>query len=339
MKRFLLKGILFSAIYLTISVIIRFLVPYYWGNPWVGAKFKEAKAEIQKSNAIFIGSSRVYRQIIPQIFDSITGLQSYNLGAPATYTPQTYYLLENYTKSDSTNLSYCFIELMDLGDISDYLFHQERSNYYLTPKYWGISTAILLSNPYQEIKVKQLQRYTTSFIENMLHLGHFSEQLLHTDYYQKLYAGEKGFLSLDDESTHTMDTIVSKSLYSRAKALQQDSSVLAKRAQKILNIEQDSLFPNPIHLSKIKSIISNLTRKKIHPYFILLPRYTSKNARALARYVPEKYLIDLTNPEKYPEFYQVKYSFDYGHLNEQGAKYLTQKLALAFLSKQKIRWQ
>jgi len=37
--------------------------------------------------------------------------------------------------------------------------------------------------------------------------------------------------------------------------------------------------------------------------------------------------IDLSNPQKFPEFYQAKYSFDDMHLNHEGSIHYTQSLA------------
>ena len=59
------------------------------------------------------------RQIDPYIFDSTIrdqikqDVSSFNLGSPATFCPQNYYLYEKFLESEiSEKAKYCLVELM-----------------------------------------------------------------------------------------------------------------------------------------------------------------------------------------------------------------------------------
>ena len=47
--------------------------------------------------------------------------------------------------------------------------------------------------------------------------------------------------------------------------------------------------------------------------------------------IPKENKIDMANPFIYDEFYLLKYAFDRGHLNEQGAKIYSLELAKEFI--------
>jgi hypothetical protein len=317
-----------------ISIGVRkYITPYYWGNPWFAAKIKHIKKNNISTNTIFIGSSRVYRQINPQLFDSLTQAttKSYNLGAPATFCPQTYYLLENILNDTLLNIKYCFIELSGIDEISDYLLHQERSNYWVTPNYLTFIYSSLLDNSSYPLKKKWkiFSTYTTSFIENVFHLGHFKEQLLNKNYYNHSYTGEYGFYPLEKEFKETQDSIVKNIYRNRHLSLLKDTSQLIKRKQLVSNYirKKDASNCSLTHLKKIKQLIEECNEKGVKLYFMLLPRNTIQTSYSLYFNIPEENTINLANPKEFPEFYLVENSFDIGHLNIKGANLLTKELA------------
>ena len=143
MKSFVKKIILFVGIYLVITNVIFLFVPYHFGNPWYSTKvnFLEEKEKDISFNTFFFGSSRIYRQINPSVFDSICSSQkslldkkirSFNLGAPATFAPQTYYLYEKFLDSKlSGKVKYCFLEISDVQRLPSDQLGQERTNYFI----------------------------------------------------------------------------------------------------------------------------------------------------------------------------------------------------------------
>ena len=71
MKKFILRFFGFIIVVLIINQIIKAAIPYWWGNPYYAEKIEYLKKEKSNYNLIFLGSSRIYRQIDPEIFDRV----------------------------------------------------------------------------------------------------------------------------------------------------------------------------------------------------------------------------------------------------------------------------
>jgi hypothetical protein len=85
----------------------------------VSQKFRFFAAHKDEFDTLFIGSSRIYFQISPVIFDSVTresGLptHSFNFGIGGMYLPETSYLLEQILNLKPRNLRWVFIEYDEL---------------------------------------------------------------------------------------------------------------------------------------------------------------------------------------------------------------------------------
>ena len=70
-------------------------------------------------DAVFVGSSRVYRQISPGVFDAqvtaATGrpMRSFNLGAPSMFLPESLFVIDRILAQRPARLRWMFIELDD----------------------------------------------------------------------------------------------------------------------------------------------------------------------------------------------------------------------------------
>ena len=141
MKKLFKRLIVFIILYLIVARGIDVLLPYYYGNPWFGSKIEYLEKNCKKNgyNAFFIGSSRFYRNVNPLVFDRVCAnngfdVKSFNLGAPITFPPQSYYLYENWLMSEeATHTKLVFLELEDL-DMFGVRLHTEMSSYHITFK-------------------------------------------------------------------------------------------------------------------------------------------------------------------------------------------------------------
>src|SRR5690348_6244876 len=98
---------------------MRALLPFPEIDGGVSQKFRFFAAHKDEFDTLFIGSSRIYFQISPAIFDRVTrerGLptHSFNFGIGGMYLPETSYLLEQILNLKPRNLSWVFIEYDEL---------------------------------------------------------------------------------------------------------------------------------------------------------------------------------------------------------------------------------
>ena len=108
-----------TAAFLITCVGLRIVLPFPEIDGGVSQKFRSFAAHKDEFDTLFIGSSRVYFQISPAIFDRVTresGLptHSFNFGIGGMCLPETSYLLEQILNLKPRNLRWVFIEYDEL---------------------------------------------------------------------------------------------------------------------------------------------------------------------------------------------------------------------------------
>lgn len=108
-----------AAAFLITCVGLRVVLPFPEIDGGVSQKFRFFAAHKDEFDTLFIGSSRVYFQISPAIFDRVTresGMptHSFNFGVGGMYLPETGYLLEQILNLKPRNLRWVFIEYDEL---------------------------------------------------------------------------------------------------------------------------------------------------------------------------------------------------------------------------------
>ena len=104
-----------AAAFLITCAGLRIVLPFPEIDGGVSQKFRFFAAHKDEFDTLFIGSSRVYFQISPAIFDRVTrenGMptHSFNFGIGGMYLPETAYLLEQILDLKPRNLKWVFIE-------------------------------------------------------------------------------------------------------------------------------------------------------------------------------------------------------------------------------------
>ncbi len=345
MKKFILKIILFIIVYLTIEKIISVFIPYHWGNPWYSTKIQYLEKETDLPNTFFFGSSGVYRQINPFIFDSVSkslateNIISYNLGSPATFCPQTYFLYEEFLRSSvSKNAKYAFIELTDIDILHKELIHQERTTYWqnLHDVRFVFTSVFNNKKMRMPMKLKYVSSYILSYLANIFHVGHYGQEIFTANYYDKNYLGRNkdGFFPLEHELLVTKNKVVKDHLYERQRSLKADSLSIIERAK-----ESVKLFSKPtkdidvIHLNRIIELIELSKKKGVTLFFLLGTKRSSQNLINLYYSIPDANKIQLANANDYPELYSYESAFDQFHLNIKGAYFYSSDLAKEFYKK------
>jgi len=122
-RRTFIGGVTNSVIGVTAFLItcigLRAVLPFPKIDGGVSQKFRFFAAHKDEFDTLFIGSSRIYFQISPAVFDHVTresGLptRSFNFGIGGMYLPETAYLLEQILNLKPRNLRWVFIEYDEL---------------------------------------------------------------------------------------------------------------------------------------------------------------------------------------------------------------------------------
>jgi len=337
-------------------------LPYYWGNPGYAAKMEFLDDRRDSFNVFFFGSSRIYRQVMPDVFDAHTqgATRSFNLGYRATFNPESYYLLENFIKKKAVKPTHILIELQPFVPIADRNLHTVRSNYFLDYSYFS-----LVKNEYEnanspctskvqgesasqnpdknssdtskvsgEAVANHLKNLRLSFLDNLLKHNHSREMLLsllgQSDRDTRALGTEKdGFISLDKSALHTEGLVKRRAEFLAQYDTTQTSFDAEMTSYQIAG--KDSLTHHTPHLQKINQLIETAARQNYTLIFVLVPKRSE--LLPLFHQIPIENRINLANPQQFPHFYHNKYWFDKKHFNETGAEIFTQELAKKYVNK------
>ena len=343
MKRYILKIGLFSILCLVVANVAKLFVSYdyYWGNDIFKNKITHLENKLANNNldenVYFFGSSRIYRQIDPDIFDALTtdkSLKSYNLGSKGTFAPQSYYLYRNFLKSELSNTTkYAFLELTDIFPSAKRNLGADRSSYWQNWKDYGFILKSVSTNKSYSLKNKVgiISTHSVSFFLKLFQFKQYKSIFIDDTSSESQvgsYIEKNGFQSLDDELSIEKDSLQIKTLLKRKAGVEngkfKKNMALAKKAFEG-NAQIDT-----VQLEAINALIKSSRDKSIHLIFVFPPFRPSSNLDILYKNIDDKHKIEAANPNDYPSLFKKDNFFDEGHLNKKGAQLHTAIIADKF---------
>lgn len=306
---------------------------YSWGCPLFKAKLLNMEAMGGDFNTVFIGSSHTWRHFNPILFDSIliqNGIssRSYNLGIHGMGNPENYYICEQFIKKNSEGIENLFLTLDPIKTTVDFLFH---------PRYTYCLTGKLLPYFYQTVFYEDypLKTKIIRWMVPTLNYGYklFTAQKWRYTFIEKVKDSQidlvpkfqRGYYSLDQAAKDDEEVLKRKSTL-------KDTTFLVKKREiakvAFSNVISNKSKLNKGHLKKINYLIDLAQNEGIKLRFIIHPLNNDYSEwKAIQTTLPEGRIIELANPNKYPELYNYSNLFDYDHYNSQGSNYLTEYLA------------
>lgn len=331
MSRFLQHSIIFIGLIGILLIILRILLPYYYGNELFRNKLADFRSTQSKYNGVVFGSSRLYHGLDPELLGhSLThdAYKFYNFGIEGCINPESYYLYENFVNGlDSGAIQLAILELTHV----DSTFRNNQSS---RRNYW------LRFSDYSNISNRYKDEYNTyEVLQKMVNL-----------HYQKLSSLPPIFhyySNQDDPTDHKIgkggyypfEQMIQHKRNGKSEIEQKYYSFLSDTSKIIPIIRQASLFPqlaeldefNNFHYDRLLELIHISTNKGIKLFFLLSPRGGLGNDYSklipVANQLDSSLVINLANFRKYPELYLTKNAYEIEHLNQAGAEILTAKLA------------
>lgn len=291
------------------------------------AKLEQAMG--QKSELLLVGSSRVYRHFDCEIIQAELDeeFSVYNLGVQGMWPPREDRFLDRVLNDCVPKV--VIVELNPPQSLRGNI----RSS--ATLRSLSLSSAADAINTFCETSKTQTENVTfaASFAAALaykyLGFGLFRTEFLPYEpdviasAKQKVEASDAGFLSLDNE------LIFDPNLEKRRNASPEQ---LEKRRQ--ANIEKYSGGFEEVSstlLVKCEEFIARAKAKNCKLVFFLSPRMGASQLRVVYpvfEKLNEANRIDMSNPRRFPEFYDVDHSFDDGHMNEKGAAVFSKAFAV-----------
>lgn len=316
---------------------MRALLPRYWGDPALGEK---VEAATRGYDHVFVGSSRTFRQLDPALFDramAAKGMRtrSFNMGRPGLVAPDLYLVLEDLMQRSPRGTSF-IVEFSPLLRMEREHLKDRRFWYSLDPAIAARLVAHTLRLPLAPSKMADnLGNLLTAAVRSwfMIGLGAGSGTTVPENSFAYLMgANGLGHRTMEDE----VDLPGGQTfLLQRRAELLADTMQLRARADFILKRASaaDNGLPATYHAQWLERLRRGAKERGHELVFVLPPLLTSdvEDIDATSATLPTEELIDLRDPERFPEFYTMAFTFDVGHLNKRGAALYTNALADAFV--------
>jgi hypothetical protein len=329
LKKILLFGLLFLLLLLSQKVLDKY-TPWYWGNDTLATKLEFISTNQDEYDAFFIGSSHSFRGANPAVFDSITGLKSFNMGVPGMAVPELFMTVEHMInqKGDNTKRQVFFVELTEVHRATIKDGNAVRRDYWMNLDSYSFGIRYLSEG----WNLGSMYRYTSSLIhfETKFGLGRPQYQSIDSIRNGQFPLGPKknGYHSLKDQLKAKINT---PSIINRRIRFEEDTSLIVKKAQYMLAEPEMDIIARQAYLDKIDDLIREAKEKNIDIIFIRMP--IQEDIWSTLQAIPEAHRLDLGDPKKYALLYQAKYFSDKGHLNATGARIYTTNLVAAFKEK------
>jgi len=307
-------------------------LPFYWGNEGLVSKMNKLEVDNFNYDTYFVGSSRVYRHIIPSLFDSLNqgSTRSFNLGYLATRPPELYYFLDRFIDKCNEKTKYIFVELGMMQNLTDINRGTLRSKYCLDYEQHTAAVSACMSNK----RYETAWNYTLSYLSRLARMGMIVKSFTFddtSDYMASVGERKDGYYGLEDEMKDAGSS--DSTFIKRLAHFYADTTSLTKRYESTLKeykTGKSAFNPAPSNLRQLHQLIQQAEDKGIRLIVIRSPR--NPGFLSLYNALDTENKLDMCDPIKYPEFYETKYSFDVGHFNATGAKLFTRALVADFQS-------
>ncbi|MBP8192182.1 MAG: hypothetical protein KAX69_01160 [Chitinophagales bacterium] len=345
LKKTVRNIILITILLLVLSSLVRFFMPFYWGDSTQTVKYEYYKKHAEQYNAVYLGGSLEYRHIDPTIIDSVAqkngiDLRSFNLGVDGHGIVQEMSDLDGLLSIRNPNLKYIFLSIS-----SEAYFFQSNLH---TPKWiswhsanstyraWSIIPT--LDNPVI-FRSKYMYFFGMSWMENLFNIGTVPDMLKYRfdkTYLDSNYIGKdrNGFYPYDYEENHLFmeykweDTLL---LQSRKRFESGDpySDTLNKEVLTSFTNFKGTEKPNAPMVKICLDAYNKCKKRGIQVFFILPPKARTNYSLLLPVFnaMPEGSKIELGDIRKYPKFYSIEYGYNFHHLNYKGAKLFSHEMA------------
>lgn len=287
-------------------------------------------------DAIFIGSSYVYREVAPERFDAVVAAErgpwrSFNLGVPGMDPPETYALLERALDLEPARLRYVFVELDYYREkVRPRNLHTRRFDYWHDlPTTIESAEAVLESNANPGKKAKDLASHGEAFVRRLFNVGRGPALLAQAEPPgpEVLGAALDGFKSLDAEQSQTY--ALRRGLFDAMEGDRLDEKVAALRDAAGGEAPGDGV--GEIDRIALARAIALVRARGATPILFIPPCLAPRaDLVAMARELDVPLLV-FNSPERFPSLYDPANRFDLGHLNERGSLEFTRLLAEASL--------
>lgn len=339
-------GVRLAAVFSAICAALAALhgIDRYADVPAVGEKLSHLERSPERYDTLFVGSSYVYREFDPALFDAISEaagdpVRSFNLGIPGMDPPETYWLLDRALALSNRRWRLVLIELDSLRSrVRPANSHTRRfENWHDLPRTLASIRAVAEGTAPRGKKLKDIGTHTEAFFRRLAMAGRWrgligiplsSERSAGNS--PSLGARNDGFVSLDEERATLF--AMRRDWYDAFEEDRYGEKLAALKAG--VESEDGESAVTDFEIDLLRSAIE---RARVHGARVVLvvpPCLATRASLILrAKAIEGVRVLAFNDPERYPELYDPALRFDVGHLNARGAERFTQLLGEAVFAR------
>jgi hypothetical protein len=310
----------------------------------VSQKFRFFAAHKDEFDTLFIGSSRIYFQISPAVFDRVTresGMptHSFNFGIGGMYLPESAYLLEQILKLKPRNLRWVFIEYDEMQ--TKWSAENQTSRRALYWADWKRVSLLLrkltdtgigplwLPTPtkLRDIVLRQkdekntrslLTFYATQVERNYTNVARAADVLDH-------------FLGRDtNERRASYLGVASDGYVTRPNRMSPGQAAAYERGLAVAVAQSSTRALSPYALEAYRQCAQEVRNSGATPIFLITPSTTQISIATESTGRPGV-VMAFNNPRTYPSLYRSSVRRDAQHLTKSGAEEFTRIVAANFV--------
>ena len=347
-RKTLIRAVTNSAIavtaFLTTCIVLHAILPFPEIDGGVSQKFRFFAAHKDEFDTLFIGSSRIYFQISPAIFDRVTrerGLptRSFNFGIGGMYLPESAYLLEQILNLKPHNLRWVFIEYDEIQTKwSPENQTSRRALYWADWKWVSLLLRKLtdagtgpqwLANPtkLRDIILGQKDE------KNTRSLVTFYATQSERNYTNVARAGDvSGHLLGQDTNERRASYLgaVSDGYVTKGGGMSTSQAAAYERGLAAAMAQTATHLLSPYAVEAYRQCAQEVRNIGAMPIFLITPSTTQINIATERAYAPGV-VMAFNNPRTYPGLYHTSVRRDGEHLTKSGAEEFTRIVAANFV--------
>jgi hypothetical protein len=282
-------------------------------------------------DAIFVGSSRIYHHVSPELFDRAVAaehgpMRSFNFGIDALYPPQSFYVIDKILERKPRRLKWVFVELTP---VTLQIEHGQRQT--IRAVYWHdwertkLACAAALSQRvfWRRGLWELLGSHAELFLENYGNIGRGVELL------EKMTAPKKR-RPFGKWQTRWLGP-AHDGFDPEPDAPPMAGPALAGYEKRLAKLKSATTKPapaSPLTDDAFAALAKRIKRAGASPVFVIPP--TAQMPQALFAGRDGAAVLAFDDPIRFPTLYQLDHRQDFEHLNPAGAAEFTRLLAERF---------
>lgn len=283
---------------------------------------------------LFVGSSRVYREINPVLVDAVFAergveLRSWNYGIPGVNLPETVFVLDEILARRPERLKWVVIELQE----TDPAFQEEneltdRQVRWHTPyATWFMLRAVLGSERAWDEKAVAAWSHVHHFAHRACNMGRAlpAVRARLKPWLVRPYLGAEntGFTTLDVDARAQPRRYRERAEDFRTRDEELEERLAALRAELDAGPR-----PDPLAEEMLRLLTARARRAGVEPIYVLMaPGWHALSAYRAAAEREGVALLAYNDPDRHPELYDPRNMYDLDHLGGRGASLFSRTLA------------